>query len=190
MGFFCSEKIHVELPSNLNDTDLHYFQSRQGYSVRPQKVKHIKNVFVSHEGICLKNGLIVRKSMFNLFGITDKTFHFQFWRLTIEQFVVSTFGNSLSKKYLKNNEYLLIYTKWFGYFFWLTDSLPKLIKTQNLHKDVTVIYPEGWGSINYVNESLCLFNDLKLKIIPKGVHLQIKNLALPETRKWSNSIKV
>jgi capsular polysaccharide biosynthesis protein len=70
----------------------------------------------------------------------------------------------------------------------LTDALPKLIKTQHLHKDIELIYPESWNNIPFVNETLQLFPDLQVKKIKSGVHLQVENLVLPETRQWSNAI--
>lgn len=151
-------------------------------------MKTIKNTFISHEGLVLKNFLLHPHCAFNLTGKKDNTFYLQFWKLTLEQYIVSTYGKSLTKKTLKDTTYLHIYTKWFGYFFWLTDSLPKLIKTKAIHKNVKLIYPENWKSISYVNEVLDMFPDLDKEIIPKGVHIQVKKLCLPKTRKWSGYI--
>lgn len=148
----------------------------------------LRNVFISHEGLVLKNLKLVPNSHFNLKGFKDQTFYYNFWKLALEQYIVSTFGKSLSKIELNNDSYLHIYTKWFGYFFWLTDALPKLIKTQHLHNNVTLIYPEEWNKLGYVNQVLDFFPNLKKEIIPKGVHMQVNSLYLPKTRKWSGHI--
>ncbi len=181
-------KVNCSLPLNLSETDRNLFEGKTTYEVEPLLVHELRNVFVSHEGLCLKNLLLVKSSHFNLVGDADTTFYYPFWRLAVEQYLVSTFGKSLFKIHLSDSLYLHVYTKWFGYFFWITDVLPKLIKTQKLHKDVLLIYPQEWGEISFVNETLSLFNSLKHQIIPVGKHIQVKKLLLPETRKWSNAI--
>ena len=181
-------KIKVPFPKNLKKEDKFLFEGRQDYTVTSTKIKKINNVFITHEGLCLKNGFLVKNSHFNLSGKEDLTFYFDFWKLALEQYLVSSFGKSLVKQKLNDGNYLHVYTKWFGYFFWLTDILPKLIKTRNFHKEVKLIYPQAWENISFINETLSLFPHLKHEIIPSGNHLQVDNLLLPETRKWSNAI--
>jgi hypothetical protein len=179
--------IPVDYPENIS-AEYRIFFKRNRYSTKTLHVNDIRNVFVSHEGLCLKNMFLVEKSHFNIKGTSDKTFYFSFWKLVAEQYLVSTFGKSLKKEYLTEGSYLHIYTKWFGYFFWITDSIPKLIKTKQHHSNITLIYPDGWNNISYVKETLFLFPDLKFRVIEKGVHIQVKKLVLPETRQWSNAI--
>lgn len=149
-------------------------------------MKVLKNIFLTHEGISLKRGLLLLGTQFNLIGFRDKTFYFKFWRLAIEQLLVSKFGKSLVQKRLHAENYLVIHTKWFGYFFWITDCLPKLLKTEEKHGELVLIYPEGWKAINYVNTTLDYFPELRKELIPKGVHMQIDKVVIPRTRKWSN----
>lgn len=182
------KKIIVKLPSNLKENDHFLFHNRDSYYTSDLKIKTYKNVFITHEGLCLKNMRLLPKSHFNIMGNADRTFYYQFWKLAVEQYLVSTFGKSLKKINLDKNKYLAIHTKWFGYFFWLTDALPKLIKTKGLHKEVELIYPENWDAIPFVADTLKLFPDLKAKRIESGVHLQVNKLILPETRQWSNAI--
>lgn len=56
-----------------------------------------KNIFISYEGLVLKNLRLLPKSHFNLVGLKDETFYWLFWKLAIEQYFVSTFGKSLKK---------------------------------------------------------------------------------------------
>jgi len=150
----------------------------------------LKNTFITHEGLVLKNFKLVPNSHFNLKGTKDQTFYWNFWKLAFEQYVVSTYGKSLKKIELIDHNYLHIYTKWFGYFFWLTDALVKLIKTEHLQQEMILLYPVGWKNINYVNQTLALFPKLKTQEIPLGTHMQVESLYLPKTRKWSGIVPV
>jgi len=148
----------------------------------------INNVFITHEGLVLKNFKLVPQSHFNLCGSADHTFYFSFWKLAMEQYLVSSFGKSLKKLKLNDQTYLHVYTKWFGYYFWLTDVIPKLVRTQDLHDKVVLIYPEGLKEVKYVNETLEMFPELRKRVIPSGVHMQVINLILPKTRQWSGRV--
>jgi len=175
------------LPLGVSENDKKLFISKSEYKVTLSSVSCKKNIFISHEGLALKNGQLLSSAHFNLKGNQDVTFYFPFWKLAMEQYLVSTYGKSLKKRRLNTGTYLLAHTKWFGYFFWLTSTLPRLIKTTARHNDLKLIYPEGWKNIKYVNESLNMFPDLKWEVVPNGVHLQVKNLRLPATRQWSNA---
>ena len=183
-----SKQVEVTLHKNILKNEEFLFNTRMKYDVKDLIISTLNNVFISHEGLCLKNFRLVSMSHFNIKGTEDNTFYFQFWKLALEQYLVSTFGKSLIKAKLVKDNYLHIYTKWFGYFFWLTDCLPKLIKTKDQHEDLRLIYPENWKNLNFVNDTLSLFPNLKHEVIPKGTHLQVNNLHLPETRSWSNGI--
>lgn len=182
------KRIVVPTPSQIPKRYATIFKSKAKYSTNHLLVKRYTNIFVSHEGLTLKRFKLLPNSTFNIKGKDDYTFYYPFWKITLEQYLVSTFGKSLTKVNLDTGCYLLIYTKWFGYFFWLTDSLPKLIKTSSDHKKLKLIIPESWKSFNYVMESLAAFPDLEFEWIPSGVHMQVKSLILPETRKFSNAI--
>jgi len=180
--------ILAKLPINLKKEHYRLFKDKQKYILKPIKVRHLKNVFVSHYGLCLKNLLLVPKSAPNLKGSKDKTFYYKFWRLTIEQYFVCKYGKSLSSVTLKdNNKYLLIYSKWFGYFFWITQCLPRLFMVQDKINDYVLIYPESWGNMKFVNDSLSMFPMLQKKIILSDNHLFIENLVLPEVHPYTAS---
>ena len=181
--------IDVDLPENVSTEKSHYFLSRTPYKLRRPKIKLFKSVFVSHEGLVLKNGLLVRGCAFNLLGKQDNTFYWPFWKLSLEQYVVSKWGKSLPSLHLKGpSNYLLIHSKWFNYAFWVTDYLRRLIhaKDEGFLKKTILIVPEGWKNIPYAWESLKAF-EVQMEIIPAGYHLFVENLIMPETREWTSS---
>ncbi len=179
--------IKVPLPENVSLADKLLFENKSNYQVKSPQIKHLKKVFVSHEGLVLKNGLLVKGCAFNLKGKQDNTFYYPFWRTTIEQYAVCKWGKSLASIHLKGpQQYLLIHSKWFNYAFWINGFLPRLIQAEEagLLKTTKLIVPEGWQKIPYVWDSLQAF-DVQMEIVPDGVHLFVDNLIMPETREWT-----
>jgi hypothetical protein len=182
-------RVYYKLPINFEDWMSTYFLNKQVSKVKLPIVKKIKNSFVTNQGLVVRRGLLVLGSAFNLIGFKDNTFYFKFWRLAIEQLIVSKYGESLKSIRLDSKyNYLLIHTKWFNYSFWVSSSLLRLIQAEEKGylKDALLIYPEEWDNIRYVKESLECFNINKI-LIPKDNHLFVKNLILPHTREWTAS---
>jgi len=150
-------------------------------------VREIKNAFVNHFGLVVKNGLLVKGCAPNIgFGSYDHTKYYSHWKKAIEQSVVSKFGSSIPYISLDSNQkYLLIHSPWFSYYFWLTECLPRLLSVEEHFEDLVLLYPEDWSNKPFVNESLAMFPQLKRKVIPKDVHLRVKNLVMPEVKPWT-----
>lgn len=181
--------IHIPIPQNLPERYRRLFIKKSTYKVPELQVKEYKNVFVSHEGLCLQNFRLVPYSSFNICTRYDKSFGWQYYKLVLEQYLVSTFGKSLKKITLPaDTTYAVIHTKWFNYFFWITSSLHRLIILQQSGKEFTLLYPEEWDSIPYVTESMKAFPNLKIHKIPTGVHLQVPHLLMPEVRPYSSCL--
>ncbi len=186
-----SIKITADYPINVKANDKHFFENRLTYKVNKLSVKQYKNVFVSHEGLCLKNLRLLPRSTFNmtLFNGIDRSIYGSYYKLVMEQYLVSKYGKSLiNYKLPKNEKYIVIHTKWFNYAFWINSSLLRLIMTKKYWPNAKVIYSESWDQISYVTESLKAFKDVSFERIPKGHHLTIPNLIFPEVRKWTASL--
>lgn len=176
-----------ESPINLREKDCHLFEKFAKYQISPPAIKTIKNAFVTHEGLVLKNGLLVQGCAFNLIGKEDNTFYYPFWRDTIEKYTVCKWGKSLKSVHIKE-PCLLIHSKWFNYSFWVTGFLPRLIQAEEngLFNICKLIVPEGWKETPYVWESLKAFN-VEHIIIPRDHHIFANELIMPETRQWTAS---
>lgn len=182
--------IEVPYPINVAETkELQYFKGKAKVSFRKEKVRWLRNVFVSHEGLCVKRGVFIKNSAFNMIGNEDNTHFFEFFKLSTEQYLVANFGKSLSTKEL-DADYLLVHSKWFNFYFWLTSSVYRLILTERYHQNVKLILPETISQLPFVRDTLLLFPNLKCEIIPSGEHLKVKSLLFPEVRKWSVSISL
>jgi capsular polysaccharide biosynthesis protein len=180
-------KIKIDIPFNIDIQYKDVYSNYDTHTIPTQQTKEYKNVFLSYCGISLKNLMLLPRSLPNLSGKNDKTFYWDFWRQAIEQFIVCQYGKSL--KFINLNDdsnYLMIYGKWFGYFSWITECLPRLLMVESNLPKYTLIYPEAWLSIPYVNESLKMFPEVKIKIIPADTHMFVKNMVLPESKKWTN----
>ena len=179
----------IPLPENITEEYSDLFKKFRRSKVKIPQVKKLKNVFVTHNGLVLKNGLLVDGCAFNLKGKEDNTFYYSFWRTAIEQFLVSKFGKSLPSVHLKGPQpYLLIHSKWFNYSFWVNSFLPRLIQAEEAGwlKRTKLIVPEGWKKVPYVWDSLTAF-DIEFEIIPEGYHIFVDDLVMPETRQWTAS---
>lgn len=184
-----SQIVKTDLPLNFEKESMDkYFTPLINSKIKQPKIRYLKNVFVNSQGLILKNGFLVKGCAFNLIGKKDNTFYLPFWKLTLEQMIVSKWGKSLKSIELKDQSYLLIHSKWFNYSFWINSYLLRLIQAEEagLLDRVKVIYPKEWDAIPYVVESLKCFNIIK-EVIPLDTNLFVQNLVLPETREWTNS---
>lgn len=180
------QKINTILPYNLEERYADLYKRKSTYECPQLEVKHYRNVFVSHEGLCWKNFRLLPYSTFNINSSYDAKHGWEFLRLVSEQYLVSTFGKSLKKICLPEDKtYALIHTKWFNYSFWMTSSLVRLRMLCLQQKDYTLLYPEEWDKIAYIKDTLCAFPDLKIERIPAGVHVQVPHLLLPEVRPFT-----
>lgn len=179
-------RVHIALPVGIDERYRDLYERKSSYTCPELFVKYYKNVFVSHEGLCFQYGRLLPYSSFNICTRYDTSFGWEYFKLVMEQYLVSTFGKSLKKIVLDDDtQYALIHTKWTNYSFWITSSLVRLLMLQDSSKDFTLLYPEEWDNVAYIQETLKVFPNIKYKRIPEGVHVQVKNLLLPEVRPFT-----
>ena len=177
--------IKTSLPQNIGTEFKHIFERRRQYHYPKLKVKIKQNVFLSHYGIMLKKLIPVRRTLPNAwhFKKPNAGFIFQFYRQAIETYLVCRFGKSLKYRTLdREKNYLFIYSPWFGYFSWVTETLPRIIRTESQHEKLTLIVPESYSKKRFVTDSLRLFPKLRHEIIPEGIHMFIPRVTIPELK--------
>ena len=182
------QRIITKLPKNCPNKYIFVFQRRKFYRFPELKVKERKNVFLTHGGILINNLFPVMRSLPNAFGFKKPNagFIYQFYRKGIEIFLVCKYGKSLkSIKLDKEKKYLFVYSPWFGYFSWITESLPRIYSVKRMHKELTLILPETYSKKTFVMNSLEMFPNLKYEIIPEGIHMEIPNLTMPELKPFT-----
>lgn len=182
------KKIKTSLPVNLKEKNAEIFRKRKYYKIPKLKSKLINNVFLTHYGIPLKYLLPIRYTLPNAFGFKKPNagFFLNFYFKALEIYIVSKLGKSLKKFKLNNkNNYLLAYTPWFGYFSWVTESLPRIISVKENHQNLILIMPDFFLKKKFVVESLSMFPNLKKQVIKEGVNMIIPKLTIPELKPYT-----
>ena len=177
----------AKFPENCDEELSSLLKKHQISYHKTPKILTLKNAFVSYEGLVMKNFLLVIGCAFNLIGFRDKTFYFQFWKLSLEKYLVSKFGKSIPSIHL-DETVAIIHSKWFNYAFWINSYLPRLIELIESKKSFKLLYPEHWDNIPYVK---LVLDELKIEVIrvPKDHQVFAKKLLLPQTRKWTSSFE-
>jgi hypothetical protein len=176
-------KIYTQYPINILESDKEIFDKVKDYIINVSQTKRLKKVFVTNNGLVLKNGILNTRSGLNLKSKNDHTFYFSYWKTALEQYIVCRFGKSIPSINLKENTYLLIHSKWLNYSFWITEYLQRLVRVEKEMglKNIILLYPEEWDDVPYIKETLSAFQIEKFRI-PSGYHLFIENLIFPEVR--------
>lgn len=182
-----TQTIDYRPPVNMRPEWEHLFRPDHAYKKVKLGVRQLRNVFVNHYGLVIDNGLLVKGCAPNIgSGCYDDGFYFPHWKKAMEQMLVCRFGRSLPSKRLDDGRtYLVIHSPWFSYYFWLTECIPRLLMVHEHLKDLVLIYPEGWARLPFVNETLALFPELQLEVVPSDVHLFVKDLVMPEVKPWT-----
>lgn len=178
-------KITIGIPDSYPSEWKGFYENKKVLTLPDQMIYEVKNCFLSHEGIPLKGFRIPVYSLVNLRGNEDIVFNKEFRKLATEQYLVSHFGKSL-KLINENKSLAFCYGKWFNYFFWVTEFIPKILRLREVDKVTPIIYPESWSNISYVNDSLKLIGESNIYLLENGAHLQVKNLKIPSSRPYSN----
>jgi hypothetical protein len=181
-------KYKIDLPVLVEDKKFTFlFKKRCTYTFINHRVRILNNCFITNSGLVLYRYLIPLNSAENLIGFEDKTFYFKHLRIGFEQNLVCKYGKSL--KYLNLNDenlYFSVHTPWFGYFSWITTSLPRIFKVLNEFPNAVLIYPKEWDSISYVHESLILIPNLRIFKVKSDHHLFVKKYLLTPVRNWTS----
>ena len=176
----------VVLPKPLfADPDLQgYIGQQHSFSVSTPGIDRLSNVFVSHYGLVSKFGVLNRHCMPNLYPKNDIP---QFWKFQKEvafQEAVCRFGSSLKVRKLDpEHTYLLIHHKWFGYFFWMTCYMPRLLRAldSGLSSTTKLLVSNRWKNVEYVASSLATV-ELNLECLELDEHAFVSRLVLPHAR--------
>ena len=180
-------QVTLPYPENINEVDKVLFDDILNYKVTTPKIKRLRNVFVSYEGLVLNHFVLNKRCAYNLIGNRDINFYWKYWKLILEQYLVCRFGKSLlSKRFSVKKKYTIVHTKWFNYGFWMNDAIHRciLIEEFNLKENITILLPEIYLQNHFVKETLSIFN-FDIEVIPRDTHCFVSDFILPETREYT-----
>jgi capsular polysaccharide biosynthesis protein len=182
-----SSRIPFVLPLNYTAEWKAFFKEDRKHERVKLGIRSLKNVFVTQEGMVLKNGIPVWGCAPNMgFSMYDESAILGHWKLALEQWIVSSRGKSLPLRKLPSDKtFALIHSPWFSYYFWLTEALPRLLMLRPYFSQIVLLRPRIWDTFPFVKETLDLFPQLQVEIIEDSEHCWIPELLLPETKPWS-----
>lgn len=130
-----------------------------------------RNVVVLRSGICLKNGLILKESIYR-------------FPRRYPRFMAIAYGSLLTRRLARADPaktYLVIHNLWSGgYYHWITESLARLLPVRHLLGDATVLLPSNTGLGEVMVRSLECFGVKDIEFFPAHRNLVVPNLVLPD----------
>jgi capsular polysaccharide biosynthesis protein len=162
--------INVALPKNA--TNKNSFFINRSYEITPLKVLIIRNIDVTHNGICFKNSKIIKESVQ---AYPDKVKIFE-----LEGQL--QFRTKLTKIFNDQTQYLIIHHPWLNYYHWLTEAIPRIWMVKDLLVDLILLLPYYYKNISFVQDSLKPFNFKGVEYIPDGYNVKISNAVLPQIK--------
>ncbi len=172
------------------DIDLKPYLNRGSCSVLRPGIDTLKHVFVSHYGLVSKFGVLNRHCMPNLFPPNDIPQFWDFQKEVAFQEAVCRFGSSMKVRKLGSEQpYLLIHHKWFGYFFWMTCYMPRLLRAldSGLSSTTKLLVSNRWKNVEYVASSLATVK-VNLESLELDEHVFVPRLVLPHARTATSHI--
>lgn len=163
-------EVSISPPLNIGTISrefLNLFDDAKYSAVGSIAVEVHKKVFVTRSGLALKNLQLAAGTF-----LSHPTLKATYWRYAILNFFLRR------RKKLKG-KYLLIHSHWStGYYHWLIESIPRLIRVQGMLATHTVILPSDYCG-QFQHSSLEKFSGIKIEWIPPRANLLIEELVVP-----------
>jgi capsular polysaccharide biosynthesis protein len=131
--------------------------------------KITRNFFLSYQGVCLKNNLLLLDSVHRYPTIVYK----QYYR-ALKDYYIARFARSGKYKELDQNKiYLVVNHPWFNYYHWIAESIPRIIRYKERLSELTLMLPQSIYDVSFVKESLLPFQFKDIEINEDGWHYHI-----------------
>ncbi len=169
--------ISVNKPQNLSEKDEHLFVPFLKYNLQALSINNLKNVFVTHSGLCINNKGLVKECHHSYPEqypnyLNEAAF---FYKAACDD------HNNLIILDDKNT-YLLIHHPWFNYYHWLCEPILRLWMVKDKLKDLVLILPDIYKNTDFIMGSLEPFKIKNIFFIPAQKSLYIKKLCMPQIK--------
>lgn len=164
-----------DLPKNIDEQTAPHFKDTS-YLTADKKPIELNDVFVTPDGLCLKNGLLVKGCVHDYPSIR-RSFHLSALRGWVAARLTR---RTRYTQFTGPTTYLLLHHPWFNYYHWVLDCLLRMMQVYERLSDVVLLLPESYKDVSYVMESLRYFSGLRIEYIPKGHSAMVSSAVIPQ----------
>jgi len=172
-----NKTITVPYPVNASEEEKRQFEPHLHYELAPQRVKYLKNVFVTNSGFCMNSHGLIKESHHDyphqLNDYLSDAAHYYYDVSDHPENLITLDDDST---------YLAIHHPWFNYYHWICESIFRLwMVRQRLHQLILVL-PEYYKDADFITGSLEPFGVRNIFYIPQGKSLMVRRLCLPQIK--------
>lgn len=171
------KKVTVPYPLNICGEDRDKYLPHLSYTLNEQRVKYLKNVFVTSSGFCMNNKGLIKESHHNYpVQIND-------YKNEAAKCYYNAVDNPENLIVLDDDKtYLAIHHLWFNYYHWICESIFRLWMVRKKLDRLILILPEYYRDADFIMGSIEPFNIKNIFFVPNGKSLLVKNLCLPQIK--------
>jgi capsular polysaccharide biosynthesis protein len=160
------------LPVNLKPEHLSMFDQELEQVIPSSQLLIMQDVFASSEGVLFKSGRILPESF-------AAPFQLDAWKTKSRvKFLASNYLFKASRRLEREGVWIL--DNWSeGYYHWLADTLPRLYSIRERMSDLTLLVPERFKKLEFVNGSLRAFNLPSVELIGAHERISCPRLIVP-----------
>jgi capsular polysaccharide biosynthesis protein len=156
-------------PVNFDSEDTNYFQNEFQRQLQPGQVFEMKNLLLCSDGVLFQANLQVFKPSLIHESLTSVHTPFSFLTRLLKSGV---------KILPFKNRYGVLFDGWsHGYFHWLTEVLPKILRERDAIKSLVLLFPKRYSN-GFFSDSLKLLNITNVEYYDENRILFLKNATL------------
>jgi capsular polysaccharide biosynthesis protein len=180
-----TSQITVPLPLNIADEELSLFEPYVTYEMFDQKIKRLKNIFVSFSGFCLNKSGLLKECHHNY------PLQHNYYLNEVSQYYYDVIDHPENLiKLDDDNTYLVIHHPWFNYYHWICESIFRLWLVRDQLDKLVLILPDFYKDADFITGSLEPFKIKNIFYIPSAKSLMVRNLCLPEIKSICDSYNI
>lgn len=171
--------VKVKLPKNVRQEEMELFMPFLSYDREKLKVLFLKDVLVSYLGLAFMGNALIPQSNQRYRGDEGRIAN----DLIKEHYedIVNNPENIMSLE--EHETYLTIHHPYStNYWHWITESILRVWLVREKCKTMTLILPDYCPDVPFILDSLKPFKFKDIFFIPKGKHLFVKSVCLPQIK--------
>jgi hypothetical protein len=178
-------KVTLKLPLNFTSlTNEHQAYFCNSFEYKPQRVRKIKNAFVTNNGIVLNGLNYVKESCYE-----PKSYRRKYWFYALKRKLlskVSKWGKQHLFIYEQIDPVGIIHQPFFNYFHFTIESLTRWIILTKEFPSSKILIPDELIRIPYVHQWLDLLKINFIKV-PESNNIKVNQLLVPTIVRWAGN---